>query len=77
MKAYFDFVFRVRQFPFNPGYLTSVSAPKSRDIKISPFKTNSAYKRVRLRQVFTVVALALCLFLIVTNVWADPSGLAV
>jgi len=41
IKAYFDFRFRVRQFPFNPGYLTSVSAPKSRDIKIFPFKTNS------------------------------------
>jgi hypothetical protein len=22
IKAYFDFRFRVRQFPFNPGYLT-------------------------------------------------------
>ena len=41
IKAYFDFRFRVRQFPFNPGYLTSVSAPKSRNIKIFPFKTNS------------------------------------
>jgi hypothetical protein len=41
IKAYFDFRFRVREFPFNPGYLTSVSAPKSRDIKIFPFKTNS------------------------------------
>jgi len=41
IKAYFDFRFRVRQFPFNPGYLASVSAPKSRDIKIFPFKTNS------------------------------------
>ena len=41
IKAYFDFRFRVRQFLFNPGYLTSVSAPKSRDIKIFPFKTNS------------------------------------
>jgi hypothetical protein len=39
MKAYFDIRFRVRQFPFNPGYLTSVSALKSRDIKIFPFKT--------------------------------------
>jgi len=34
IKAYFDFRFRARQYPFNPGYLTSVSAPKSRDIKI-------------------------------------------
>ena len=41
INAYFDFRFRVRQFPFNPGYLTSVSASKSRDIKILPFKTNS------------------------------------
>jgi hypothetical protein len=41
IKAYFDFRFRVRQFPSNPGYLTSVSAPKSGDIKIFPFKTNS------------------------------------
>jgi hypothetical protein len=41
IKAYFDFRFRVREFPFNPGYLTSVSAPKSRDIKTFPFKTNS------------------------------------
>ena len=40
IKAYYDFRFRVRQFPFNPGYLTSVSASKSRDIKIFPFKTN-------------------------------------
>jgi hypothetical protein len=38
IKAYFDFRFSVRQFPFNQGYLTSVSAPKSRDIKIFPFK---------------------------------------
>jgi hypothetical protein len=41
IKAYFDFHFRIRQFPFNPRYLTSVSVPKSRDIKIFPFKTNS------------------------------------
>jgi hypothetical protein len=41
IKAYFDFLFRVRQFPANPGYLISVSAPKSGDIKIFPFKTNS------------------------------------
>ena len=41
IKAYFDFRFRVRQFLFNPGYLTSVSAPKSRDIKIFLFKTIS------------------------------------
>ena len=41
IKAYFDFRFLVRQFPFNPGYLTSLSAPKSRDIKLFPFKTNS------------------------------------
>jgi hypothetical protein len=41
IKAYFDFLFRVRQFPFNPGYLTFVSAEKSRDINIFPFKTNS------------------------------------
>jgi len=41
IKAYFYFRFRVREFPFNPGYLTSVSAPKLRDIKIFPFKTNS------------------------------------
>ena len=41
IKAYFDFRFRVRQFPFNPGCLTSVSAPKSWDIKIFLFKTNS------------------------------------
>jgi len=33
IKAYFDFRFRVRQFPFNPGYLTFVSAPVSRDTK--------------------------------------------
>ena len=41
IKVYFDFRFRVRVFPFNPGYLTSLLAPKSRDIKIFPFKTNS------------------------------------
>ena len=41
INAYFDFRFRVRQFPSNPGYLKSVSAPKSGDIKIFPFKTNS------------------------------------
>jgi len=41
IKAYFDFRFRVRQFPFNPGYLKSVLASKSRDIEIFPFKTNS------------------------------------
>jgi hypothetical protein len=41
IKTYFDFQFRVRQFPFNPGYLTSVSATKSWDIKIFPFRTNS------------------------------------
>jgi len=41
IMAYFDFRFRVRQFPFNPGYLTSVSTPMSWDIKIFPFKTNS------------------------------------
>ena len=41
IKAYFDFRFHVRQFPSNPGYVTSVSATKSRDIKIFPFKTNS------------------------------------
>ena len=41
IKAYFDFRFHVRQFTFNAGYLTTVSAPKSRDIKIFPFKTNS------------------------------------
>jgi len=41
IKGYFDFSFHVREFPFNPGYLTSVSAPKSWDIKIFPFKTNS------------------------------------
>jgi len=35
IMAYFDFRFRVREFPFNPGYLTSVSAPKSRDQNIS------------------------------------------
>jgi len=35
IKAYSDFRFRVREFPFNPGYLTSVSAPKSRDKNIS------------------------------------------
>jgi hypothetical protein len=28
IKAYFDFRFCVRQFLFNPGYLSSVSAPK-------------------------------------------------
>jgi hypothetical protein len=41
IKAYLDFLFRVRQFAFNPGYLTSFSAPKLRDLKIFPFKTNS------------------------------------
>jgi hypothetical protein len=41
IKAYFDVRFRVRQFSFNPVNLTSVSASKSRDIKIFPFKTNS------------------------------------
>jgi hypothetical protein len=41
IKAYFDFRFRVIGFPLNPGYLTSVSAPKSRDIKMFTFKTNS------------------------------------
>ena len=41
IKAYFNFRFRVRQFPSNPGYLKSVSAPKSGDKKIYPFKTNS------------------------------------
>ena len=41
IRAYFDFRFRVKDFPFNPGYLTFVSAPKSRDIKIFPFKTNT------------------------------------
>jgi hypothetical protein len=41
IKAYFDFRFRVRQFPLNPGYFTSFSAPKSRDLEIFPFKTNS------------------------------------
>jgi hypothetical protein len=42
IKVYFDFSFRVSQFPFNPGYLTSLSVPESRDIEIFPFKTNSA-----------------------------------
>jgi hypothetical protein len=32
IKAYFDFRFRLREFPFNPGYLTSVSASNSWDI---------------------------------------------
>jgi hypothetical protein len=41
IKAYFDFRFRFRYFPFNQGFFTSVSAPKSRDITIVPFKTNS------------------------------------
>jgi hypothetical protein len=41
IKAYFDLRFRVGQFPFNPGYLTTVSALKSQDIKIFQFKTNS------------------------------------
>jgi hypothetical protein len=41
IKAYFDFGFRIRQFPSNPGYLTSVSASESGDIKIFPVKTNS------------------------------------
>jgi hypothetical protein len=40
LTAYFDFRFRVRQYPFSPGYLTSFSAPKSRDLKIFPFKTD-------------------------------------
>jgi hypothetical protein len=40
IKAYFDFLFRVREFPLNPGNLTSFSTPKSRDMKIFPFKTN-------------------------------------
>jgi hypothetical protein len=43
IKAYFDFCFHIRQFPFNPGYLTSVSAPKLRDIKIFPFKAGLLY----------------------------------
>ena len=41
IEAYFDFRFRVREFPFNPRHLTSVSAPKSWDIKLFPFKTYS------------------------------------
>ena len=41
IKAYFDFRFRIREFPFNPRYLTSVLAPKSPDIKIFLFKTTS------------------------------------
>jgi hypothetical protein len=28
IKVHFDFRFRIRDFPFNPGYLTSVSASK-------------------------------------------------
>jgi hypothetical protein len=40
IKAYFDLRFRIRQFQFNPGYLSSFSAPKSRYLKIFPFKTN-------------------------------------
>jgi hypothetical protein len=28
INAYFDFSFRVRQFPFNPGHLTFFSAPR-------------------------------------------------
>jgi hypothetical protein len=51
IKAYFDFRFYVRQFPFNPGYLTSFSAPKSRDLKIFSFKANFPLIKVRLRQV--------------------------
>jgi hypothetical protein len=41
IEAYFDLRFVIRQFPSNPEYLTYVSAPKSGDIKIFPFKTNS------------------------------------
>ena len=41
IKAYFDFRFRVRQFSSYPGYLTSVSDPKSGDIKIFPFNKGS------------------------------------
>jgi hypothetical protein len=41
IKAYLDFCFNVRPFPFNPGYLTSFSAPKLWDLKIFLFKTNS------------------------------------
>ena len=41
IKAYFDFRFHVRQFPSNSGYLISVSAPKSGDLIIFLFKTNS------------------------------------
>ena len=55
IKAYFDFRFRVRRFPFNPGYLTSVSAPKPRDIKIFPFKTNSVLLKVPFKAGFTVL----------------------
>jgi hypothetical protein len=38
IKAYFDFRFPIREFPFNPRYLTSFSAPKSRYLKIFSFK---------------------------------------
>jgi hypothetical protein len=46
IKNYFDFRFCIRQFLSNAGYLTSVSAPKSGDIK-----NISASDKFRLRQV--------------------------
>jgi hypothetical protein len=54
IKAYFYFRFRVRQFPFNPGYLTSFSAPKSWDLKIFPFKTNFRLVKGSFKAGFTV-----------------------
>jgi hypothetical protein len=54
MTAYFDSRFRVRQFPFNPGYLISFSAPNSPDLKIFPFKTNFRLIKGPFKTGFTV-----------------------
>jgi hypothetical protein len=53
IKAYFDSRFRVRQF--NPGCLTSFSAPKSRGLKIFPFKTNFRLIKRLFKAGFTVL----------------------
>jgi hypothetical protein len=47
-------VVRVRQYPFNPGYLTLFSAPKSRDLKIFPFKTDFLLIKGPFKAGFTV-----------------------
>jgi hypothetical protein len=53
-------VVRVRQHPFNPGHLTSFSAPKSRDLKIFPFKTGFRLIKGPFKAGFTVYCLVLC-----------------